>query len=267
MMFHIGRSGSTVLSDLLRQHWQVFWDGEVLDGHYGLALEERSRAGLDWRSRWNSSIYYPDDLFGYLRSRMSLAGFRRCYGIEIKFFHLAFNNLELCQFLEGARHLGFSHFIVLERQNWLRKVVSSLVAHRKNAFHQAATSRAERLKVKLDIQRISIDSDAKPLIAYFDDWSRKFAALRQLVSDDRTLELSYERDIEGNPITAYLKCCEFLKIEPFSPEVRLGKTNPFPLDEIVENWDEVRAALEGTTYEWMLKDGVAAVATPNYKLE
>jgi len=252
VMFHIGRSGSTVLGDLLRQHWQVFWDGEVLDGYYGAALEERSRVGSETRSRWNASVYYPDDLVGFLRSRMPLAGIRKCYGIEIKFFHLTFNNWEICRFLEVARQLGFSHFIVLERQNWLRKIVSSIVAQRKNVFHQTVNSQAEPTKVILDVKRICIDGEVKPLMAYFDEWTRKFATLRRLLSGDRILELSYERDIEDNPITAYVKCCNFLEIEPFLPEVRLGKTNPFPLDEIVDNWDEVLAALQGTVYEWML---------------
>lgn len=34
VMFHIGRSGSTVLGDLLDQHSSVYWDGEIYQSFY-----------------------------------------------------------------------------------------------------------------------------------------------------------------------------------------------------------------------------------------
>ena len=184
---------------------------------------------------------------------MSLGGFRRCYGIAVKFFHLSFNDLTIARFVEGAQQLGFCDYIVLERQNWLRKVVSSVVGHKGGTFHCPSNVSAAVKRVFLNLDRVCIDRDEKPLLEYFDDWSNKFALLRRLLARERTLELSYERDIEASPVSAYLKCCEFLELEPFHPEVRLARTNPFPLRDLIVNWDEVQVALTGSPYEWMLE--------------
>jgi len=37
-------------------------------------------------------------------------------------------------------------------------------------------------------------------------------------------------------------------------EIKLRKTNPFGYEDMVTNFDEVREALAGTEYEWMLNN-------------
>src|SRR6516225_3158271 len=54
VMFHLGRSGSTVLASLLQQNPGVFWDGELFEGYYGATDETMRARGLPTRFRWNS---------------------------------------------------------------------------------------------------------------------------------------------------------------------------------------------------------------------
>ena len=78
--------------------------------------------------------------------------------------------------------------------------------------------------------------------------------LEEQLIDKNVLHLSYEEHIQDNPKEAYLKICEFLQIKPKKVDVRLSRTNPYPLKDIIENMDEVRDYLHGTPYEWMLEE-------------
>ena len=51
---------------------------------------------------------------------------------------------------------------------------------------------------------------------------------------------------------AYKRVCEFVGIEPTETIVRLKKTNPFQIEDMLENFDEVKSELKNTPYEWML---------------
>lgn len=103
VMFHIGRSGSTVLGDLLRQHPQVFWDSEI----YQRLLRDRDKNGTLYPSSAS-----PGDAPEYLRARMPRAG-KRFYGFEVKFFHLRRLNVQLSHYVGSLRCLGFTHFVIL----------------------------------------------------------------------------------------------------------------------------------------------------------
>jgi hypothetical protein len=69
--------------------------------------------------------------------------------MEIKFFHLDHNGIPLGEFLEYLKTTGFTKFIVLERKNYLRKLVSSMTGLRKGAFHAAGSveARAESITI------------------------------------------------------------------------------------------------------------------------
>lgn len=72
------------------------------------------------------------------------------------------------------------------------------------------------------------------------------------------LRLTYEEDVERDPRVGYRRICSFLEIKPHDVPVRLGRTNPFTLGELIENFDEVRQALDGSQYGWMLEEGPPA---------
>jgi hypothetical protein len=252
VMFHIGRSGSTVLASLLQQNPGVYWDGELLEGYYGTTAMRMQERGLRTQFRWNSSRFFPDDPVGFVRSRMPLAGFRSFYGFEAKFYHLTFNNLALADFVSGMEDLGFHHFVVLERKNFLRKVVSSLVAQQTLEYHLAPDRKPKPTHVHVNVEALEIDSNQRPLLEYFQEWEEQFASLKELLSKKSALWLHYETDLLTDPLIGYRRCCEFLDLPAYQANVRLGRTNPFPLQEIVSNWQEIAALLTGTRFEWMV---------------
>ena len=121
VMFHIGRSGSTVLSDLLGQHSRVFWDGQIYERLFEQLEASSTRVAPGSVARHNAITA--------LQFRMRAAG-ERVYGFEVKFFHLRCFGIDLKEYVAHLRALGFTHFVILERRNYLRKILSSVVAHR-----------------------------------------------------------------------------------------------------------------------------------------
>jgi hypothetical protein len=68
------------------------------------------------------------------------------------------------------------------------------------------------------------------------------------------LDLTYEDDVAADPVRAYRRICYFLGVKNEPVEIRYGRTTPQKLTEIIENFDEVKAALAGTEFEWMLAE-------------
>lgn len=233
VMFHIGRSGSRVLANLLGQHPRLFWDGEIYEPNHRL---------------WTGE----GDAIRLLRRRMSLAG-RRIYGFEMKFFHARLVGMDFEDFFARLDDLGFTRFVVLRRRNTLRKVVSSVILHEKRGAHLRAGREAVLHRVRIDVDDVRIDRDGKPLLAYLEDYERSFERLDQLLAGRDALRLSYEDDLSADPREGYRKVCAYLGVEPRAAEIAYGKTNPFRLEEIVVNLDEVSQALRGTRFEWMVQ--------------
>jgi hypothetical protein len=101
---------------------------------------------------------------------------------------------------------------------------------------------------------LAIETSRRPLLAHMDHWDAAYAALRECTRPSRLLELTFEEDIERDPMLGYRKVCEFLDLAPAPVDLRLGRSNPFPLRSMIANYDEVLAHLRGTDREWMLDD-------------
>ena len=243
VLFHIGRSGSTVLGDLLDQHPRMFWDQEIYR-----SLEDKAPLLTEGH---NPEL--AGKALEILRLRMNRVA-KEFYGFETKFFQLRLTETTLPNYIEALKHLGITHFIVLERENYLRKVVSSLVSHGKKKSHQSADKQAQLTRLCVDVDNIRIDNNARPLLAYFNEWKQDFDTLRQLLANENVLSLTYETDISTSPTIAYERTCAFLGVAPQKVSVHYGKTNPFKLSEIIENFHEVQQHLSATPFEWMLNN-------------
>ncbi|MCA9961695.1 MAG: hypothetical protein KC443_21800 [Anaerolineales bacterium] len=238
VLFHIGRSGSTVLGDMLQQHTRIFWDGEIYRSILPTGAANHDPGG---------------DPIAYVRRRMRQAG-QRYYGFEVKFFHLQQLNKTLAAYVDDLERLGFDHFVILERQNYLRKIVSSLIAHETGKFHQRKAAATQAHQVTINVEQVRIDRDEKPLLAFLHDYQAQFVELERLLQARRMLKLSYEADIAADPQLAYRKVCEFLNIATKPVDVRYVKTNPYPLPDLVANFGEVAQVLAGTPFAWMLEE-------------
>ena len=244
VMFHVGRSGSGVLGGMLHQHSSIYWEGELYQRH--VTAQEQATGRPFSRGDHDQAIEL-------LRKRMTRAG-HRYFGCEVKFFHLDLFGMELEPYVKALDELEFTRFIILERKNHLRKIVSSVIAKETGSYHKVVSAESKLTSVRLDVERIVIDRTAKPLIEFLRDYAARFEQLRTLLKRRDVLSLTYEDDIMDDPRRAYERVCAFLNVPPVDPEPRYGRSNPYKLSELIINFDEVGAALVGTAYAWMLND-------------
>ncbi len=238
--FHIGRSGSTVLGDMLDQHSAVRWLGEIHE--WAEFRDQPAPPGPG------------SELIRRLRSRLPGAG-KPVVGVEAKFFHLHDHGVPLEDFLDELRDLAGGgsrcRFVVLRRKNYLRKIVSSLAARQRGRWFARPGIVVPPVRLEISPERICIDGDAQPLLDYLRDWDAQFAQLDAALASEGTLSLTYEDDIEQDPRVAYGKVCRHLGLQPEVPAVRFHRTTPQPLPEIVTTLPAIRDALAGSGYEWM----------------
>jgi len=231
MMLHMGRSGSKVLGNLLERQRGLHWDWEIYPH-----AERRGRQG---------------ELIEYLRARMYL-GAGGWYASETTFGQLDMAGVALGDFVDALPGLGFNRYIVLERRNHLRVLVSYLVARRFAVWHYRNREAPRLTRLHIDCERLVVGA-APPasLVDYMHKFRGRFQLLRERLPAAQRLDLNYEDDIEADPRRAYERVCRFLALQPLEIDVRLSRTTPFALEQLVDNLDEVRAALAGTEFEWM----------------
>jgi hypothetical protein len=238
-MLHIGRCGSTVTAEMLAQHREVVWGGELFEeikAPSNMTVERFARAHIENRAY---STLAP------------------IYGFETKYLsgqHLSTEriNLTLAAYLDVLRSLHFSKFALLHRRNYLRRAVSVTVGRAQGAWFTQQTPERPT-KVHVDVDAFQTGSRVEPLVELFQRIDEAYAEARRLLEHEDALYLVYEDDIEQDPTPAYRKLCELVGLEPGPASVRFGKTNPFAFEDMVENFEEVRAALRDTPYEWMLE--------------
>ena len=242
-IFHIGRCGSTVLTDLLDQHPRVYWDGET---YVRVFQALKAKGQLPYRESGFDPV-------AYIGGRLTRSG-SRWFGYDLKFYHLEDLATPLPDYVRGVADLGVEQIISLQRRNYLRKVVSTLAARQRGTYHLRGGSSNDLVRVNVEVEDLAIETSRRPLLAHMDHWDAAYAALRECTRPSRLLELTFEEDIERDPMLGYRKVCEFLDLAPAPVDLRLGRSNPFPLRSMIANYDEVRAHLRGTDREWMLDD-------------
>lgn len=227
--FHRSRCGSSVLGGLLNQHPSIHWDGEVFRGLYPNGFAKRF------------ARKYPGL---YLRQRRLRAG-ASFYGFEFKpYLHAGRIDVPFSEFLQQISSLGNNRYIRLTRQNSLRHFVSIAVGKKTRQWHISREERPELTRVRLDIEE---------LLEHLRSMDEEVEELEDFLEGRPVLRLNYEDHIRSDPRIAYRRVCEFLGVRPAAVTIQHRRTNPFPLAEIVENFEEVEHTLSGTPYEWMLQ--------------
>lgn len=245
-MFHTGRCGSTVLGNLLGKHPGIFWDEEIYRKLFYL-----KNPGTNGNPEF---VVKNSDMIGYLMNRMKRGG-SRYYGMETKFSHLDVLGMELKDYIRHLKDCGFDRFIVLRRKNTLRVVVSNEMAKIARRYHRYQNEKTRKTVIHLDLENIFFGGKQGSFFSYVEYEDRMFQQLEKLLSSQRLLHLWYEQDIRQDPYVGFLKVCDFLELNTETkPSIQFGITNPFPLDEIISNFKEVKQKLIATKYQWMLYD-------------
>jgi hypothetical protein len=236
VMFHTGRSGSSVVADLLMQHPDFRWDGELFNSYLQF-----------WRRIQRARQGEAQRLIGRRMNCFDVP----YYGFEILPSQLNAGNIDKEDFARAMDDLGFGHFILLTRRNILRRIVSHLVARERGRWRMRSGEIAPLTRIHVNTENLQLAS-SKPLLDHLRDVRAEYAALRELLSSRRCLQLVYEDDVLPDPRLAMRKVCAFLGIKYRILPVRHARTTPQALNEIVQNFPEVERALAGTEFEWML---------------
>ena len=241
-MFHTGRCGSTVLGNLLNQHPEIKWSGEIF------AQMPKKYAGCHW---------CMEEPLKLLQLRM-YKDRARYYGFETKATkdkHLkeGWVNMELSAYIKALVDLGYGRFMILERKNYLRKLVSTLIGRKTGMLH-TTSQKKDIVLVQIDLQNVlNKEKDPKTLLQYFEDLENHYAELQLLLSKHEPLYLTYEGDILNNPILSYENICSYLGIPIHPVNIKHKRTNPFELSQLIENYEAVAEVMQNTKYAWMLE--------------
>lgn len=234
-LFHEGRCGSTVLGALLSQNPHVYWDGEALLPHRPSERWFRRLQG----ARGEDNLQDLRALMRYSRGRVYTLSAKGRFGYPRRE-----------DVLPDLLALGFDHFVTLERRNLLRWVVSVEVGKQHRAWHRRRGQARRRHPVRVplaDPHGFTILDQLQRLKGDNEDARRRLA-------EHPTLHLVYEDHIRQDPRVAYRAVCDHLGIEPTPVEITHERVNPYPLDQTVSNYAEVRSVIEGTEFEWMASD-------------
>lgn len=243
VVFHTGRCGSTVLGNILGDHKRIYWGGEIFKS-YNQPNNHDIETISDWiKNDMNRKVSYT-------------------YGFEIKYLpwlHLHENclNLKIPELISLLKELNFSKFIILHRKNYLKHTISGQVGYKKQQWHSTTTTDTPD-KITLDVNSIATGFRygiwRHSIVDLFKRIDESYDTLKNSLSSDDCLFITYEDDIEKNPIMAYNKVCDFLDLPYEKPEIKLRPTNPFSYKEIIENFQDIEIALQNTKYAWMLND-------------
>jgi hypothetical protein len=191
------------------------------------------------------------DPIAHFHRRMLRAG-RLLWCGEVKLTHLRELDLPPETLLEEARQIGAS-IVILERRNYLRRIISSLIVKQTRRYHLPASQRRELQPFALDVNQVTHHGVSMSLLDHLRHLEDNCQALREFAARDTRLHLTYEQDVESDPTVAYEKLCRLMGLPPYRVKVRLGRVNSCELSRLIVNYDQLQAHLDGTPYDWMLE--------------
>ncbi len=259
-MIHEGRCGSTVLASLINQHPEIVHFNEVLTRGSWISPEF---VGSDWEKRRDALEIKLPDLPDYIRSLASTRSAfakpaaRRHIGFEIKMYQVMQLGCDLQTLTDSlTAALGDVKFMYLTRRNILRRQVSNLRCIYKDVSHAKNLESVNYDKVRIDSESMrdwSYDYTKRhtDLADFLETSHARQETVRQFAASRGELHLEYE-DFEKNPLAGAEKVFDFLEVPRIDAKSPLLKTGDKPLSDLVENYDEVRNALQNTRWEPML---------------
>jgi hypothetical protein len=242
-MIHFGRCGSTVIANLLNQHPEIKWHGEIYSEFLKKQIPE---------------VKMTSDPNKILDLRMGLYP-SKYFGFELKAFDAAdLGPKVLNQDFENYYHLlsekGFRKFVILERKNFLKQIVSIQIGLKTKVMHKSSGESADLFKVFIDPGNVTIGFEHYDLLSAFQLYENSYSRIYSTIDKENLLRLVYEDDVLPGPKLAYEKICEFISLEPEAVDVNLSRTNPYRLNELIINYQEIQKLLQGTKYECFLVD-------------
>ncbi len=224
-----GRTGSTVLSDLLNCHPDIFCDVEIFNFIYS-----------------NSKVAFPLKYIKSCSKRADLNG-KSVYGFKVKIAQLriehGYKNYDKILFKLYEEGWKFIH---LKRENHIKHKLSNILAAETNIYHIKESDFQSDKKINVDCELLMA--------------SIKFSEEIETTEEENLrsiphLKLIYEKDISDNSKhqeTAN-KVFRFLGLKEHPVKTEFKKVLPQDLKSILNNYDEVYNYFKGTKYSEFLK--------------
>ena len=219
VLFAQGRTGSTLLGELLGSHPQVVYADEILR-----ARVRSTRLWVEGRRR-----RHPGKVFGF---HVKIYQLTDVQGVR-----------DPGRWLAGMHRHGWA-VVALRRRNLLRHVLSNMAIAASGTVHdRGGSTRAGGLTV-----------DPAELVHWIGVREGVGAAERRALAGVPHVALTYEDDLQDSDgwAAATGRVFAHLGLEPAPVTSSLRRTLPGPLEELIANYDEVASALRGTPYEQFL---------------
>ena len=245
VIWHVGRCGSSVLGQCLNQHPAIQEDNEILNRwmpqHRGDQPLPELEAALE-------SVY---------RGRRKPVQI-----VEIKFLaaqHPGLFGLDSLALADRLSPYGWQRHVVLERANLLRRMVSHCIGQQTQRFHlSVCEAKPEPQAITLPLEAITVGLETRSLLDWLNIMSAGYHQLRQgLAKRGGYLDVIYEKHLQSDPLVGYRLICEDLGLPVVSVNVRLQRTNPYPLEALIVNFEELHSLLAPTVHGWMLQESCA----------
>ncbi|MDF1680989.1 Stf0 family sulfotransferase [Ponticaulis sp.] len=244
MLVHFGRSGSTVIAKMLAKHTKIAWFEEIVT-----LQEQKGAKTTEWQ------------VGDYVSLIDNLPQPKRHAGYEVKPINFYKNsNVKIEDVIEHYHAAGDTTFIFLQRHNTLRRYISAVKASKLSLYHVKADDgpKPEKKAITLDLKDLH-DYDSASKADNLVELLRKAKTEEQRLMNFfeekgiDMLHLTYEEHIEQNPLDAYNIICSYMMLGIEQQEITLRKTSAGIRNDI-ENFDEVKAALAGSEFEWMVEE-------------
>lgn len=213
VLFAQGRTGSTLFGELLDSHPQVTFAHEIL------------RAKVPSTRLWvaGERRRFPD----------------RVYGFHVKIYQLTEQGVDdPGRWMRRLSERGWT-VLALRRRNLLRHVLSNMTINATGVTHD-----------RLGRERAKLVVDAPGLV----EWIGKRADVgrqeQEILAEIPHEQFVYEDDLQDSSrwTETSERAFRFLGLDPVPVETTLHRRNPGPLSELIDNYDEVAAAVTAAGY-------------------
>lgn len=242
VVFTVPRTGSTLLIKTLDTHPEIFCAGELFffsGKTYHTECQYRF-----WRLKFlNSKLHY---LLNYPKLLLTLSTFMNRFftvkenNIKAKGFKLMYyQTLYTPGIIKYLKHQNV-RVILLQRENILRNALSDIRARSTGIYHNTGDDEMNNLP-KLDV-------DIEILKNKMGQIERTQKLIEKTVNGMQVMKLSYE-ELNVNWNEAMKKVLNFLQVKEMPLPAPVKKLNPERLEEMVENYGDVKEWLKENKYE------------------
>ena len=216
LIFSSGRSGSTLLLDLIQKHPEVYCDSEILKRRL---LNPKKL--IQARAKLSKTSIYGFKLLSY----------------QLRDVQKGIKNNKV--FIEELVEDGFK-IIYLNRQNKFLQALSLFKAISQAKWHTTKTNKSPASKLEVDPKKLTnLIEDLKELEAFE----------QYILAGIPHLPVIYEKDL-SNELAQGLtmtRVCEMLNIQHHPVKSKLKKINPTKPSLLISNWEEVQKHLENSS--------------------